>query len=142
MKRSLLLSMLVFSIGLFASAQKMSETEVPNSVKTSFAKMYPGITPKWEKEGANYEAGFKKNDKVMAAVFTANGSLVESEVAIKVEELPATVLTYVKSNYKDKKIAEAAKITKADGTINYEAEVDGKDVIFDSNGKFIKEEMD
>jgi hypothetical protein len=35
-----------------------------------------------------------------------------------------------------------AKITKADGTVNYEAEVDGKDVIFNSIGKFLKEAKD
>ena len=57
-------------------------------------------------------------------------------------ELPEAVLSYVKEHYKGKVIKEGAKITKADGTVNYEAEVSGKDVIFDSNGKFIKEAKD
>ena len=43
---------------------------------------------------------------------------------------------------KGKNIKEGAKITKADGTVNYEAEVNGTDVIFDASGKFIKEAKD
>ncbi|HEY1869417.1 MAG TPA: hypothetical protein VGG71_00095, partial [Chitinophagaceae bacterium] len=71
-----------------------------------------------------------------------DGTMTESEVSIKTEELPVSALSYLKANYKDKKIKEAAKITKADGTINYEGEVEGKDVIFDKDGKFIKEAKD
>lgn len=48
----------------------------------------------------------------------------------------------IKECYKGKTIKEGAKITTADGTVNYEAEVDGKDVIFDTNGKFLKEVKD
>ena len=75
-------------------------------------------------------------------MFEPNGTFTESEVDIKAAVLPATVLAYVKEHYKGKTIKEAAKITKADGAINYEAEVNGKDVIFDANGKFLKEMKD
>jgi hypothetical protein len=52
------------------------------------------------------------------------------------------MLSYIKTNYKDKKIRESAKITNSTGVVTYEAEVDDKDVIFDSNGKFLKEVKD
>jgi hypothetical protein len=78
----------------------------------------------------------------MSAMFAPNGVFTESEIDIKVANLPATVLAYVKANYKGKTIKEGAKITKADGTVNYEAEVNGMDVMFDANGKFIKEVND
>ena len=61
---------------------------------------------------------------------------------MKVTELPANVLSYVKEHYKGKTIKEASKITKATGIVNYEAEVSGMDVIFDASGKFIKEMKD
>jgi hypothetical protein len=48
----------------------------------------------------------------------------------------------MKKNYPGTKVEEAAKIVKANGDINYEAEVHHKDVIFDANGKFIKEAKD
>ena len=72
-------------------------------------------------------------------MFEPNGSFAESEIDIKVSELPAIVLAYVKEHYNGKNIKEGAMITMADGTVNYEAEVNGKDVIFDAAGKFIKE---
>lgn len=137
MKKNLMIACFCLSFGISASAQKIKESEVPAAVKASFSKQYPGITAKWEKEDGNFEAGFKKDSKEMSAIYQANGMMMESELSIKESELPAAVLNYVKVNYKDKKIKESAKITKADGSINYEAEVDGKDLIFDSKGNFV-----
>jgi len=45
-------------------------------------------------------------------------------------------------NIRAKKIKEAAKITDAKGVVTYEAEVTGKDLIFDASGKFLKEIKD
>ena len=78
----------------------------------------------------------------MSVIIEPNGTITETEIDIKVAELPVTVLTYVKEHYKGKTVKEASKITKADGTINYEAEVSGTDVIFDASGKFLKESKD
>jgi len=125
-----------------ASAQKLDASKVPAPVKATFAKQYPGVTPKWEMEDGKYEASFKKGTDAVSAMYEANGTFTESEVDIKVAALPAAVLAYVKEHYKGKTIKEGAKITKADGTVNYEAEVNGKDVIFDMNGKFLKEMKD
>ena len=136
------MSALIAAIGFSACAQKIDASKVPAPVKAAFAKKYPGVTVKWEKEDGKYEAGFKQDGNTMSALFEANGTMTESEMDIKVTDLPASVLAYVKDHYKGKSIKEGAKITKADGTVNYEAEVDGKDVIFDVNGKFLKENKD
>ena len=143
MKKSLTITALIISLGLGVNAQKLDASKVPAAVKESFAKKYPKVaTVKWELEKGNYEAGFKQDGQSMSVVFTPNGTMTESEVDIKTSELPAAALSYVKTNYKGKSVKEAAKITKANGEINYEAEVDGKDVIFDANGKFLKVEAD
>jgi hypothetical protein len=139
MKKLIVLAFAITSISLGAYAQqKVSASKVPPAVKTSFAKQFPGTKVSWELENGNYEAGFEQQGHEMAALFQANGALIESEVEIKISELPATVTDYVKSHYKGSKIKEAAKITKASGEVNYEAEVNGKDVIFDSNGNPVK----
>ena len=75
----------------------------------------------------------------MSVLFTADGTMTESEMDIAVKELPAAVLSYVKEHYKGAVIKEGAKITKADGTVNYEAEINKTDVLFDEKGKFLKE---
>ena len=81
------------------------------------------------------------NSKVKTtAVYDAKGIFKESEVNIKVSELPAAALSFVTVKYKGQVIKEAAKITKASGEVKYEAEVNGSDVIFDAKGKFIKAE--
>ena len=142
MKKIMIMATLAIFTAFNANAQKLKEADVPAAVKASFAKQYPGITAKWEKEDSKYEAGFKKDGNKMSALFEVNGTMTESEIDIKVADLPATVLAYVQAHYKGKTIKEGAKITKADGTVNFEAEVNGKDVIFDATGKFIKEVKD
>jgi hypothetical protein len=131
------------SIGVAAIAQKNNSTQVPSGVKSAFAKAYPSVkTVKWEKEKGDFEAGFKQGSKEMSAVFKADGTQVESELEINTVTLPATVIAYVKQHYKGAVIKEAAKITKANGEINYEVEVKGKDLLFDNSGKFIKVAQD
>lgn len=116
------------------SAQKIAEVKVPASVKATFAKSHSGVKVKWEMEKQNYEAGFTLNGKKTSEVYTPGGMLLETEISIKSTELPTAVLAKLKGM----KIAEAAKITKADGTVSYEAEVKGKDLLFDSNGNPVK----
>lgn len=124
---------------LTACGQKLDAAKVPAPVKESFAKQFPGATAKWEKEDSKYEAGFKYQGHEMSALFETNGTMTESEIEIKITELPAAVTNYIKSKYNDAKIKEAAIITTATGEKHFEAEIKGKDLIFDANGNFIKE---
>jgi hypothetical protein len=119
--------------------ETLKEKDVPAVVKAAFQKQFPGAKEaEWENEEGNYEVSFEQDGKKMNAVFTtANGALDETEVEIKKEELPALAIAYLSQNYKDEKIEEAAKITKANGEINFEAEVKGKDLMFDANGNFL-----
>jgi hypothetical protein len=142
MKKIIGLSMVLSFIVLNLNAQKLKDSEVPATVKTSFDKIFPGQTAKWEKEDGNFEAGFKKEGKSMSATFQPDGTFKESEVGIKESELPAGALDYIKTNYNGKKVKESAKITSASKTVTYEAEIEGRDVIFDSSGKFLKEVKD
>jgi ABC-type transporter MlaC component len=124
-----LLAMLVFAQVGFA--QKVKSAQVPQAVKTAFAKKFPAIKAKWEMEDGNYEAEFKNKEKVeMSAVFTAEGKWLETEQEIKKSALPAPVLKALLG----KKVKESAKIQRADGTTVFEAEVGGKDLLFDAIG--------
>lgn len=147
MKQKVVLLFAAIMVGLFSFAQKTKEAvkhklEVPAVVQQSFHKEFPGAVAKWDKEGETYEANFKHKGKSMSALFEPSGAMTEQEVSIKISELPAPVHQYIKEHYKGAVIKEAARITKSSGEINYEAEVRGKDVIFDQAGKFIKETKD
>ncbi len=132
---------IITAIALFITFTSMAQT-APSAVANSFAKRFPNTTvKKWDKEGEKWEANFIKEGKTMSATFTSNGTWEETETDIKISELPTAVADYVKANYKGANIKEAAVIERGNQKM-YEAEVKGKDVLFDTNGKFLKEEKD
>ena len=142
MKKLLIMILLAFAMPT-VYAQKLDAAKVPTEVKAGFAKQFPKATDvKWEKENGLYEAGFKDVGQKKSATFDAKGTMTESEVSIKVSELPMAATEYIKAHYKGLPVKEAAKITKANGEVNYEAEISKMDVIFDAKGTFIKEAKD
>ena len=128
---------------LFATiifAQKMHENNVPGNVKSTFHKKYPTATEiKWDKEGENYEASFNINKTDNSVLMNVQGNIIETEVEIESSQLPKGVLEYIRTHYIGKKIKESTKITDEKGAEFYEVEIKGMDLIFNSNGKFIKE---
>ncbi len=121
-------------------AQKISEKDVPAIVQSALLKQYPNAKKvKWEKENANYEAGFKYNGTENSVLIDNSGNIVETEVVIGIDELPVQIRDYVSKNYPGQKIKEAAKITDAHGIITYEAEIKGRDLIFDISGNYLRE---
>jgi len=134
---------LLLIVGVMITISCLSQTNVPAAVHSSFTKLFPGISvKKWDKEEGRYEANFTKEGKQMSAVFDSSGMLEETETVITVGELPALVIPYVKEHYKGFKIEEAAMVLKSNGEKVYEAEIKGKDLLFDAKGNFLKEESE
>ena len=123
-------------------AQDLKEKDVPEAVKAAFIKKYPDARKvSWEKEKGNFEANWGgQSGEDNSVVFTPSANFLEIVVAIPVNQLPASVAPYVSKNYKGAKIVEAGKVTDAAGKHMYEAEIKGKDLIFDENGGFLKED--
>jgi hypothetical protein len=136
-------SLLLLGAALLASAanaQKVAPAQVPAAARATFQVKFPAVkSVKWEKEGSNFEAGFKLNGKTMSAVLTPAGVLQETETDMTPAQLPAAVRATLARDYKAYKVDEAATIVRADGTTVYEAEVakGGKkqDVLFTTDGK-------
>jgi hypothetical protein len=138
--KKLALMMFAAMITSLIFAQKVQEKDLPVSLKTAFQKNFPQAkVEKWEKEGDNFEAEFELNESEQSVLFDAQGNILETEVEIELSQLPNSISDYIITNYKGQSIKEAAKMTDAKGTVTYEAEIKGKDLLFDSNGKFIKE---
>lgn len=142
MKQLFLIVFTIVIAGYSAYGQKLKEVQVPAATKTAFQKLYPGVPARWDKEDENYEANFKQDGKTMSAIIDKNGTIVETETMIPVSDLPASISAYMKEHYKGIKVKEAAKIVKANGDVHYEAEITHRDILFDANGKFIKEEKE
>jgi hypothetical protein len=135
----------LIGIGLSLSAtgafsQHVPSGQVPAAVKSALMAKYPGAKDvTWEKEKGKFEAnwgGASKEDN--SVLFAPDGSFVEMVVASQVSSLPPAILAYVKEHYPSSKITEAGKITWPGGKTGYEAEVKGKDLVFDELGNFIK----
>ena len=142
MKKNLLLA-LVLNCGVFhLMAQDLKSKDVPESVKSALAKKYPEATHvSWEKEKGNYEANWGgRSGEDNSVQFTPAGAFIEIVKAISVADLPKNIAPYIKEHYKGAKIKEAGKVTDAAGKTMYEAEIKGKDLIFDENGDFIKKD--
>jgi len=122
--------------------ESKEKVNVPTTVKSALSKKYPSATKvTWEKEKGNYEANWGgKSGEDNSVQFTPSGDFIEIVNAIRVSQLPASVVSYIKQHYKGAKITEAGKVTDAAGKISYEAEVHGRDIVFDEKGNFVKSE--
>ncbi|MBB1193374.1 hypothetical protein DNC80_06780 [Flavobacterium sp. SOK18b] len=137
MKKSIVVITLIM-VSLVSFAQKKKEQNVPQVVKNALLQKFPKAKEvKWDKEGKNFEASFDLNNVDNSVLLSQDGKIVETEIEIKVSQLPKNALQYLKDNYKNQKVKEAAKIVTEKGTVIYEAEIKGKDLLFDENGNFI-----
>lgn len=119
-------------------AQK--KAEAPAAVKSAFSKSYVDATKvKWEKEDGKYEVSFNYKNQDMSVLYKTDGTVEETETKIGVSDLPAAAKKYASAKGN---IKEAAKIVTANGTVQYEAEVNKKDLLFDEKGNFIKEQVE
>lgn len=92
-----------------------------------------------EKEKGNFEANWGgKSGEGLSVQFTPDGRFTEQVAAISPGKLPAHISIYIRQHYSGTKINGAGKITDAKGAVMYEAEVKGKDLIFDEKGNFLK----
>jgi Putative beta-lactamase-inhibitor-like, PepSY-like len=135
MKKTILMGIMAF-VALTSQAQK---TSIPEVVKAKVTSTYPKATGvKFEKEGKDFEAGFKNEGKDMSILMDGQGNILETETDITVAELPKNVKEYLAKNMKGKKIKEAATIVDAKGMKKFEAEIGGKDYLFDEKGNLLK----
>ncbi|MDR3713166.1 MAG: PepSY-like domain-containing protein [Puia sp.] len=135
--------LLIGTLTIFnAYSQDLKEKDVPPVVKSALMKQFPKATKvSWEKEKGNFEANWGgKSGEDNSAQFTPAGNFVELVESIPVSSLPARVAPYVSAHYKGAAIREAGKVTDAAGKHSIEVEIKGKDLIFDTEGNFVKED--
>lgn len=148
MKKILGLAAIMLALNTASFAQENEgghqKINVPAAVKKANMEKYPeSKTQKvtWEKEKGNYEANWGgKDGEANSVQYTPSGQFIEMVKAIPTKELPKGVEAYAKEHYKTTKFGDVGRATDANGKTSYEVEIHGKDVIFDENGNFVKEE--
>ncbi|HUX83970.1 MAG TPA: PepSY-like domain-containing protein [Chitinophagaceae bacterium] len=125
-----------------AWGQTLSPSSIPGVVTKALKQKFPASSNAkvtWERENGNYEANWGgKSGEDHSIQFSPSGAFVNMEIAISASQLPKGAVSYVAAHDKGTKISEAGKITDAQGTVTYEVEMKGKDLIFDSQGNFLK----
>ena len=154
MKKILGLTAILFALSTATFAQEKNEgnegnegsehINVPAVVKSAMMKKFPEskthhIT--WEKENGNYEGNWGgKDGEANSVTYTPSGSFKEIVKAIPVSQLPKNAQSYIKANYKNAKFGDVGNVLDAMGKTSYEVEINGKDVIFDASGNYVKTE--
>ncbi|MPM05831.1 hypothetical protein SDC9_52126 [bioreactor metagenome] len=120
------------------STKTKEETlKVPDVVKDAFAKAYPNVADAvWGEENGNFEAEFTLENAETSVVYSASGSLLETETVIDPSKLPEAAKKYCAEKMAGKDIKEAVKKVDAYGVVLFGAEIDGKDYLFDDKGEF------
>jgi hypothetical protein len=137
----LILLLAIAGFAVQAQAQELMVTDVPEAVVTAFNKSNPLVSAvDWNKDGSNFVAEFAKDKVETSLTYDVTGQVVESKIQIPVASLPQGVTDYMTTNHKEYVVEDASKITNAIGTITYETEVDGKMLIFDAKGTYLKSE--
>jgi hypothetical protein len=138
MKKITLLGMLLFFAGSI-QAQRLEIREVPEAVMIAFRKANPGVgNPQWRKEKGCYQAKCMVNKTPRTFTYTKSGTPVVKDAKAAMEALPTGIKEYLDKNHRGAVVDKVLKIINANGTVNYDVEVNGQDLIFDANGKYLK----
>ena len=145
--RPYLLILSLLSIGIVSCQEKNSKdidlNKVPEAVKITFQKKYPGETdPDWKQDDHGcWESHFKIDGEKYRADFNADGSWVETENSIKDDELPQAIKKVIAEKYKDHKITEVELVDSSNKGVFYDVEFKQKgknmDVEFREDGSII-----
>jgi hypothetical protein len=135
--------MFVCTLILCATCTQAQTLNVPDVVKAKFSSLYPTVkSPTWEMEEGMYEASFTYSQVATTVVISAAGEHQQTETAMEPNTLPRMTRYYVMKELSNQPITEASKIMDSKGVVSYEAEVGGKDYLFDAEGNFTGMESD
>lgn len=149
MKNLLLALPFFFTFLLQAQDGNSKKVEPPFEVQKAFEKDFPKAAANWSidyggdnRDQLNYEGDFILNNTEMTAVYDATGKLTVLEVALKTNEIPAKISSYLATNYPKNKINNAAKVTTNTNTITYEIGITindrWTDAVFNKEGDFLR----
>lgn len=137
---------LLLVVTFYSCNQNSNEQrKVPQIIEEAFKKLHPTATIlKWNDEPPIWEAKYQEGKEKGAVSFDSDAQVKETELVInegELENLPS-ISKYIKENYPAETIKGCEKIDKQNGIIIYEIQITGKELLFDSTGSFLSEELD
>lgn len=138
MKKITLIGLLLF-MACNLQAQRLEIREVPEAVMIAFRKANPGVgNPQWRKDKDCYQAKCMVNKTPKTFTYTKSGTPVVKDAKAAMEALPSPITDYLDKNYRGGVVDKVIRIINPNGSIHYDVEVNGNDLIFDATGKYVK----
>ena len=135
----LILTFVIAGFYMQAQAQNLRPIDIPFAVTAAFHQAYPSILAvSWNKAGNNFAVAYKADTLNRSVTYNSSGILFETNTEILEAALPDPVMKYMNENYKDNKVNETSEITDANGIVTYKTKIKGMELIFDSEGNFVK----
>jgi hypothetical protein len=139
------LYLLMMAVGLFAHAQKVDKSQVPEAVKKMFeVKTNDTLTPVWEKTGEIYTASFTKGELKAQVVIGSKAEWQKTIWDMPYQYVPQKIKDNILKDYAGFKVAKTTIQYRTDGDF-YVIEVKKKKVIqtlnYDLKGEFKKVEQ-
>lgn len=127
--------------------RKIRMKDLPAAVRDAFEKQFPqarvsGVSEEKESDGIVYEIECRWKGRKHDVTFKPDGSLVSVEETIPVEEVPAPVMTALKTRFPSARIKKVEKVTES-GAVAFEFELGKaakKEVKFSADGRLLEAE--
>jgi hypothetical protein len=120
----LVVAMMISSAGF---GQKIMTGKVPQNIRKAFSKEFPKATgAAWMMDEGNYEVNFTIDKVKNSAIFDKDGKWLEKEAVIKESDLPKSVKSALKRDFKGYKLSEAEKVETPDKGIEYHVGINTK----------------
>ncbi|MGP0068871.1 MAG: PepSY-like domain-containing protein [Isosphaeraceae bacterium] len=142
-----LLGLSVLNAAARADEEKVPFDKLPAAVQKAIKRKFP----KAEFEGASkevedgktiYEVELEIKDRAVDVAMKADGTILEIEKEIPVDQLPKAVRKKLAAKYPGAKIEKAEEVTKGeDGPVTYEVAI-SQEVVLTAKGKIVQAEED
>ncbi|MFH0864785.1 MAG: PepSY-like domain-containing protein [Bacteroidota bacterium] len=136
----------LFSFKLFS--QEYKESELPAEVLSSFNDKFTHEgNVVWFKDADIFTASFTSEYQNLKVGLTSEGKWIDTKYEIASKELPAQILSYINSKFKDAKIKESSLRESATESDHYYIILEKEEItsvaelFFDVKGNFIKKNV-
>ena len=129
----------VLSFNAVAQQTALSTDKVPQNVVTSFQSTNPNASNvTWTEEQGYFQPHWSQNGQQNTGYIDLKGHYIQTIVKVNITALPAAAATYIHDNYANEITSEVSRIDFPRGLPSrFVANVGGRQLLFDKDGKFI-----
>lgn len=128
------------SFNAMAQQTALPANKVPQNVVTSFQGSNPNVSNvTWTEEQGYFQPHWTANGQQRTGYIDLKGQYIQTVVNVGATALPAAAATYIHDNYNGEIISEVGRIDFPRNMPSrfYAKLGDGKELLFDKDGKFI-----